>query len=251
MKTKVFNLRNALLLNWLLIILLYTCAKDEIKNSDNPSNDRTTANFNPDKLYGTVIDIDGNIYNTIIIGTQEWMAENLRTTHYQNGENIPEIMEIDAWRDLSIGALCNYQNTHNLDSIATYGRLYNWYAVNDNRKLAPRGWHIPSMDEWSILFDYLGGDSVAGCKLKESGVAHWIQNNYESINETGFTALPGGHRTYERDFIRMGYNGSWWSNTDGGSTYNAFFIYFNNENCDILNLLDDKLDGRSVRCLKD
>ena len=137
----------------------------------------------------TVTDQDGNVYHTVTIGTQVWMVENLKTTKYRNGDGIQNVTDSIAWWNLTSGAYCIYRN--DVNNLATYGRLYNWYAVIDSRKLTPAGWHIPTDAEWTTLTDYLG--STCGDKLKEKGPNHWGGDN-TATNETGFTALPGGNR---------------------------------------------------------
>jgi uncharacterized protein (TIGR02145 family) len=174
-----------------VILVIIACKKEK---SDNPTNGKTTAVFNPDLTYGTMTDQDGNEYKTIVIGTQTWMAENLRTTKYRDGSAIPNITEITAWGNLTTGAYCNYNNTTSADTIATYGRLYNWYAVTDSRNIAPEGWHVPTDAEWTTLVTYLGDFRVAGGKMKETGTTHWITPNEGATNESGFTALPSGDR---------------------------------------------------------
>jgi uncharacterized protein (TIGR02145 family) len=139
----------------------------------------------------TVKDFEGNVYKTITIGTQTWMADNLRTTKYRNGDAIPEVTDSSAWINLITGAYCNYNNTRNNDTIVSYGRFYNLYAVTDNRNICPTGWHVSTDAEWTTLTDYLGGASVAGDKLKEKGTTHWESPNAGATNEIGFTALPG------------------------------------------------------------
>jgi uncharacterized protein (TIGR02145 family) len=178
-----------------VILVINGCNKDDdTPDTPNPYNGKTTAVFNPDKTYGTLTDQDGNIYRTITIGTQTWMAENLRTTKYRDGTAIPNVTDNTAWSNLSTGAYCNYNNTESADTIATYGRLYNWYAATDSRDIAPSGWHVPTDDEWTTLTTYLGGDSVAGGKMKETGTTHWVTPNGGATNESGFTALPSGVR---------------------------------------------------------
>lgn len=178
----------------LIAIIVSGCSKsnDDIQNS---LNGKTSAVFNSSKNYGTMTDQDGNVYKTITIGTQTWMAENLRTTKYNDGTAIPNVTDSIAWAALTTGAFCNYKNTTNDVFIATYGRLYNWYAVNSG-KLSPAGWHIPTMDEFNILSAYLGNGSVAGGKMKETGTTHWnyYSQNIGATNESGFTALPSGGR---------------------------------------------------------
>ncbi len=135
-------------------------------------------------------DPDNNNYGTVTIGTQVWMTRNLDVDHYRNGDPIPEVKSASLWKSLTTGAWCYFKNDK--DSGVTYGKLYNWYAVNDPRGLAPVGWHIPSDAEWSTLSAYLGGDSIAGGKLKESGTSHWNIPNTGATNVSGFSALPGG-----------------------------------------------------------
>jgi len=158
----------------------------------------------------TVKDIDGNIYHTVKIGGQLWMAENLKVTRYCNGDPIPYVSDIAVWTTLTTGAYCNYDNNEiNAD---TYGHLYNWYAVNDSRNIAPKGWHVPSDAEWKILVDYLGGSEVAGGKIKETGRTHWV-GNASATNESGFSALPGGLRTH-MDYVIMALYADFWSSTE-------------------------------------
>ncbi|HOG37272.1 MAG TPA: FISUMP domain-containing protein, partial [Paludibacteraceae bacterium] len=203
--------------------------------------------FNPNITSGSMTDIDGNTYKTVTIGTQTWMAENLKVTKYNNGTNIPNVTDATAWSSLTTGAYCNYNNDRS--NVATYGRLYNWYAVNTG-KLAPTGWHVPTDAEWATLTTYLGGGSVAGGKLKETGTTHWASPNTGATNETGFTALPGGNRDYHGAFYGIGYYGSWWSASERG-TYTAWYrnmLYFDS-NVGRSNY--DKEVGFSVRCVRD
>lgn len=152
---------------------------------------------------GTIVkDIDGNIYHTIIIGTQAWLVENLKTTRFQNGDLISYL---DPQHNDS-SSYCYYDN--NIDLYRIYGCLYNLNAINDKRRICPEGWRIPTEEEWSILSNYSKTDN----KLKEVGSEHWIKNNQSATNETGFTALPGGE--YSFTFKRFGFigrEGSWWS----------------------------------------
>ena len=186
---------------------------------------RPYANYNAVTIYGpavdiitlnasggTVTDIDGNLYYAVIIGSQCWMAENLKTTKYRNGDAIPNVTDNTTWSALITGALCNYNNDAN--NMTTYGRLYNWYAVSDSRNIAPVGWHVPTDVELTTLTDYLGGLSIAGNKLKEPGTTHWASPNTGAVNETGFTALPGGYRVSSGSFSNLGNNGYWWSSTE-------------------------------------
>ncbi|MFC2100641.1 FISUMP domain-containing protein [Bacteroidota bacterium] len=197
----------------------------------------------------TIIDsLKGYVYKTVKIGNQEWLAENLRTSVYNNGTPIDKVLNDTIWSNLSTGAYCWYNN----DSVTyenMYGKLYNWYAINTGN-LCPIGWHIPSYAEWKKLTNYLGGDSIAGGKLKEKGTTHWQNPDIEATNESGFTALPGGGRYFGGAFYSIGNGGYWWSSTEG-STINAWYwgmSYFHNS---IHIEYDDKKFGLSVRCLKD
>lgn len=233
------------------LVFASSCEKDKDNDpaSNNPTNGKTTAVFNPSVTYGTMTDQDGNVYKTVTIGTQTWMAENLRTTKYNDGTAIPNVTDNDQWSGLSTGAYCNYNNTINTDTIATYGRLYNWDAVKTG-KLAPKGWHVPSDAEWTQLTDYIGGLSVAGGKLIEIGTTHWIIPNTGATNETGFTALPGGRRYLNGSFLDFGYVGYWWSATESKAGY-AWYrsMYYANSSVNRYNY--GKEFGFSVRCVRD
>jgi uncharacterized protein (TIGR02145 family) len=197
---------------------------------------------------GTVTDIDGNVYYTVTIGTQVWMVENLKTTKYRNGEAIPNVTDATSWNNLTTGAYCNYDN--NSGNSTTFGRLYNWYAVNDSRNIAPYGWHVPTDAECTTLTTYLGGESVAGGKLKEAGTSHWISPNTGATNETGFTALPGGYRYNYGAFYGIGYNGYWWSSTED-DTLNAWYRYMYYADGHVIRSNISKISGFSVRCVRD
>jgi len=207
----------------------------------------------------TVTDIDGNVYNTVTIGTQVWMVENLKVTRYRNGDPIPEVSDSDRWFGLLTGACCNYKNDTNIAAI--YGKLYNWYAVNDSRNICPRGWHVPTRDEWTELARYIGGkenrnEYMAGGKLKEAGTIHWQWPNKGATNESGFTALPGGCRgmigpsRYGNSILSMGNFGHWWSSTEY-FTGNAFFVNLGYAETNIARDLTHEHNGLSVRCIKD
>ena len=190
----------------------------------------------------SVKDIDGNVYKTIKIGNQIWMAENLRTTHYRNGDEIPCLRDDDEW-DNNSGAYCYYNNDSS--NIGKYGMLYNWFAIDDIRKIAPKGWHVPSDKEWQELIDYLGGDTLAGDKMKSIGTGG------QASNESGFTALSGGYRYNHGVFDGIGTNSYFWSSTESNGG-NAWYRYLYYGNSDVYR--DDsgwKQGGYSVRCVKD
>lgn len=198
---------------------------------------------------GTVTDTEGNIYKTISIGTQTWMAENLKTIKYNDGTAIPLVTDGAAWAALSTPGYCWYNNDAATYK-ATYGALYNWYTVNTG-KLCPTGWHVPSDSEWTILTTYLGGESVAGGKLKETGTSHWHNPNTSATNETGFTALPGGFRNLDGSFFyNVGDYGRWWSSSESSTTY-AWDRGMQYDNSNVWGFNNIKQYGFSVRCLRD
>jgi uncharacterized protein (TIGR02145 family) len=195
-----------------------------------------------------VVDIDGNGYDTVHIGTQVWMKQNLNTSRYNNGSQIPNVTDNTTWASLSTGARC-YYNNDSLTYANTYGTLYNWYTVNTGN-LCPTGWHVPSDAEWTTLTTYLGGENIAGGKLKEADLAHWNWPNLLATNETNFTALPGGYRGYSGTFVAIGYDGYWWSSTAYSSvgawhmqmSFSSNLAYIYNYGNTI---------GFNVRCLRD
>ncbi|NQU84158.1 MAG: fibrobacter succinogenes major paralogous domain-containing protein [Mariniphaga sp.] len=205
---------------------------------------------------GTVTDIDGNVYQTIQIGDQEWMMENIEVTHYNNGDTIPEVTGNNTWIGLTTGAYCNYGNNNAYVSI--YGRLYNWYSVDDSRGIAPDGWHVPTDDDWQILVDYLGGSSVAGGKMKSTGTIEggnglWHEPNTGATNESGFTALPGGYRdSYEGGiFYSFGYHALFWSSTEYQSNNSCEReLFYHNSMVSSCNSYYIKNEGFSIRCIK-
>jgi uncharacterized protein (TIGR02145 family) len=195
--------------------------------------------------YGTVTDIDGNVYRTVKIGNQVWMAENLKTSHYNDGISIPNVTDGKEWSNLMKGAYCYYDNDYSNN--AKYGKLYNWYAVNTG-KLAPKGWHVPSDKEWQQLLDYLGGDKIAGNNLKST--RGW-DNNRNGTNSSGFSGLPGGCRYLDGQFSRIGFDASWWSSTKSNTYDDAALnrdLYYS-PGSDYRDLSNKEI-GLSVRCLK-
>jgi uncharacterized protein (TIGR02145 family) len=199
--------------------------------------------FNP-----KLIDFDGNVYTIVTIGTQTWMAENLIVTHFRNGDKIPELTDKTAWSNRTSGACCNYNNDSN--NVSIYGRLYNYYALTDERNICPQGWHIPSETEWKLLCNYLGNDSLVGEKLKENGTEHWLSPNLKATNEYGFSGLPGGYRSFDGDFGGFRMNASWWSSTEA-DTKIAWSYDLNYINSNLVIRGSDKRMGFSIRCIKD
>ena len=225
------NKSSIILMIWLLLIIISGCKKEE--EIDNPF----------------LTDVDGNVYHSITIGNQVWMVENLKTTKYKNGDIIINIAEDGiAWSNLTTGAWCYFNNdsSHNKD----YGKMYNWYAVNNSSGLCPEGWHVPSDSAWTELTSFLGGTGVAGGKLKESGTSHWNSPNTNASNLSGFTALPGGLRGVGGAFSDKGLAGNWWTSTSvsTGSAWNRN-LYCGSAAVNRSSY--NKTFGYSVRCIKD
>jgi uncharacterized protein (TIGR02145 family) len=198
---------------------------------------------------GAGVTFDGYTYSSIVIGNgQEWMAENLRTNSYANGDPISNVTDTRQWANLTTGAWAHYNN----DSIFEnpYGKLYNWYAVKDSRNVCPTGWHVPSDAEWILLTDYLGGVSGAGGRMKSTGTQYWYSPNRNATNESGFSGLPGGFRSHNGLFGGIGERGSWWSSTEA-STSNAKRRDLYYDYGIVSRLTTNKGIGLSVRCLRD
>ncbi len=212
----------------------------------------------------TITDYDGNVYNIVTIGTQTWMAANLKTTHFADGTAIPLTTGNNNWDTLTAysKAYCWYDD----DSAAnanTYGALYTWPAAMNGaasssaspsgiQGVCPTGWHLPSDAEWTTLTDYLGGKDVAGGKLKETDTIHWHSPNEGATNESGFTALPGGYRTYLGAFCCIGGCGGWWSSTeDGKHLQHAWYLSLDSNYSNVYRGFIYERNGDYVRCLRD
>ena len=196
----------------------------------------------------TVTDIDGNTYNTVQIGTQVWMSENLKTSRYRNGGSIPYVVGNADWQALTTGAWSNYDHDAANDPI--YGKLYNWYTTLGDT-LCPTGWHVPTDDEWTTLTTYLGGLSVASGKMKSTSTAYWNSPNTGATNESGFSALPGGYRLANGTFDLIRNTGYFWSATSI-STDNAYARILRSTGQNVTRSTSSpKLNGVYVRCLKD
>lgn len=206
---------------------------------------------------GTVTDVEGNEYQTVIINGQEWMAENLRTSTYADNVPIPNVTDIAEWENLTTGAWVHYGN--NSQNEIPYGKLYNWYAVDSPRNVCPTGWHVPTISEWADLTDYLSGVApventvpVAGGKMKSTGTQYWESPNVDATNESGFSGLPGGGRLRNNNFafLSIGTRGHWWSSTDQGSSLANFYSLYNIDGAVHIST-SYKRGGCSVRCVKD
>jgi uncharacterized protein (TIGR02145 family) len=194
-----------------------------------------------------------DIYQPLTIGSQVWMLKNLNVDHYRNGDSIPEVKNWDQWTALKTGAWCFYNNES--DSGQIYGKLYNWYTVNDPRGLAPKGWHVTGKAEWYSLIEFLGGDNVAGGKLKSKGTIYagdglWLYPNEGATNESGFSAIPAGCR-YDGSFSAIGGIGYWWTTW---YLYNVPFSWYMGIEYGysvIRSNYSERYYGYSVRCIKD
>jgi uncharacterized protein (TIGR02145 family) len=195
---------------------------------------------------GAGVTFNGYTYSSIVLGNgQEWMAENLRTTSYANGDPIPNVTVNTQWQNLTTGAWAHYNNDSQYEN--PYGKLYNGYTVNDSRNVCPTGWHVPSDAEWTVLSDYLGGEAVAGGKMKSTGTQYWVSPNTDATNESGFSGLPGGSRLVNGSFGIIGFQGYWWSSAENGTWTRSLFY---NEGI-VSRDSSGMIWGFSVRCLKD
>jgi uncharacterized protein (TIGR02145 family) len=227
--------------------LLYKAASGNYSTivTDVPTGSKTT-NFD----FVACADADSNNYTTVTIGTQTWMAENLKVTKYRNGDLISTTSPAN--KDISAESTPKYQWAYNGNetNVAKYGRLYTWYAVSDTGNIAPVGWHVATDVEWTTLTTYLGGEAVAGGKLKETGTLNWTIPNSFATNETGFFALPGGYRNADGAFFSLSDFGTWWSATQGDTISALYrFMYYNNST--VSRSGDKMANGFSVRCVRD
>lgn len=226
----------------------------------------------PSVNYGSIIDIDGNTYKVILIGNQLWMSENLKTTKYNDGTAIPNITVSGTWGAATTGAYCDCDNTP--ANSTTYGRLYNWYVVDNNaaskvasnggKNVCPTGWHVPSDTEWTTLTDYLtnngygfegSGSDIAKSMAATSGWTTYVTfgtagNDQASNNRSGFTAVPGGDRTFNGTYTAIGLYSYWWSSAEY-STTNAYSRGIHYNNGIVFRANGDRRDGFHVRCLRD
>lgn len=243
MKTRIFSRLWSAVFFVMTMILFLSCDKEKVEGIPDIL-------FNPSVTYGSVTDQDGNTYRTVVIGDQEWMAENLKTTKYRNGDPIQYFADIQRWKNLTSGAYCCYENQEKYKE--AYGFFYNRYAAEDSRNLAPEGWHVATNDDWSEMIDFLGGSEAAHIKVKEAGKGHWLEANEKTTNESGLTLLPGGYLFQWQvvpdggmDFWGLGDFGSWWT-TDGiVEVSHGISLTIYEEQWGFSN------GGKSVRCVRD
>ncbi len=194
-------------------------------------------------------DIDGNVYETIQIGEQLWMAENLKVTHYQNGDEIPTNLDDSSWESANYGTVAVYDDQES--NIDTYGRLYSWYAVDDNRGVCPENFHVPTDEEYTQLTIYLGGSDVAGGKMKEAGLEHWNAPNTGATNESGFSGFPGGYRNTSGAYVDMGSLGVFRSSSEYSSSQAWIHSLWYEDAVVYRGFNMNKNSGNSVRCVGD
>jgi uncharacterized protein (TIGR02145 family) len=244
---------------FMLVLLISSCRNKSVKTSFVKTSDaeqvadssgtRIKADSNPLLMeLEKVQDIEGNEYNTIKIGKQTWMVKNLKTTKYNDGKPITLVTDSLKWAALSSPAFCWYENDQ-YSYKPSYGALYNGYAVSTG-KLCPRDWHVPSDGDWTTLTIFLGGESIAGGKLKEQGTSFWVTPNAGANNQSGFTALPGGLRYHDGKFHDFGFSGYWWTSTELKAD-RAYFRYMDYEYSTVFRFDNLKKIGFSVRCIRD
>src|SRR5690606_4476627 len=223
-------MKNLLFISSLCFLILFSCSTEDSASSNDPLE---------------VNDIDNNTYSTVQICNQMWLVENLNTAHYLNGDEIPQVTNPTEWANLTTGAWCYYNNDSANGEV--YGKLYNWYAINDPRGLAPEGWHIPTEEEWNNLEECLGGYNVAGGKLKKNGTSHWASPNTSGSNSSGFTGLPGGTIDHLGEFYNESFVGYFWISAENTLT-NVWgrYLYYDNTELGADDVFIDKSYGFSV-----
>ena len=230
------NLKTALILPIIVNTLFISCEKENENNKPDTS-----------KGWIGLVDPDGNTYTSIIIGNQEWIVENLKTTKYNDGSSIPLITDDSLWINSNSDAYCWYNN--DTSNKAIYGALYNWEVINSD-KICPSGWHVPTNEDWETLIDFLGDLMTAGGELKDNSTEYWNSPNTDATNNSGFTAFPGGERYYYYgNFNNIGESGYWWSNSESGNEAYYYSLFF--ASSEITKMTADKKNGFSIRCIKD
>jgi len=253
MKKTIQTWMNFLFIAGFVMILTTSC-----KKSESATDPTQTTN-------GTVKDIDGNSYTTVTIGSQVWMVENLKTTKYRNGDPIPNVTDNTQWSNLTTGAYCNYNNDVAIGN--KHGKLYNWIVVNDSRKIAPIGWHVPSEAEWTKLTIYIGANLGTSGSIDKAlaSKTDWVNstetgavgNDLSKNNTSGFTALPGGHRGWDYlgqikgAYLEVGYEGHWWLSDEEDEYGFSRGLKYNDSDWNVKGGDQLKEDGNSIRCIKD
>jgi uncharacterized protein (TIGR02145 family) len=228
----------------LILVIVFIIGCSSTNNSDVET---STYNYTQG---ANITDIDGNSYPTIVTNcnNQTWMQKNLNVSHFRNGDVIPQVTNTNTWTNLTTPAWCYYNNDPANGPL--FGKIYNSYAVNDPRGLAPVGYHIPTDAEWTTFTNCIGGQSSAGGAMKETGYIHWLAPNTEATNISGFTGLAGGFRNTGNSFQEFGYYGNWWSSLVTSTYAIPRRLNYNNGSISIIDAYDFS-DGFSVRCIKD
>ena len=242
MSRNIFQILTSLV----LFFILFSCEGKKNKQDIQP--DHKTNTLTAIKS-GTLIDFEGNSYNTVVMcDGKEWMTENLNVSIYRNGDTIPYVEDPEVWSNLTTGAWTYYQNDYQYGKV--FGKLYNWYAVNDSRGLAPKGWRVADEEDWREFIDCLGGENVAGGLMKQIGTSHWASPNVGAVNSSGFSALPAGGRSSKGDFSMVESLGIFWS----ASNYDelqAWIKHVSFSNTFLVSFYNDKKSGFSVRCVRE
>jgi len=228
-------------INLLLLVTFFGLMLISCKDSDEPEKEID--------LPETVTDIDGNVYRTIKIGNQIWMEENLKVTRYNDGTSIPNLADSEEWASTTVGAYCNFDNDES--NVSKYGRLYNWYAIKSG-KLAPEGWRVPNEDDFLFLILYLGGEKVAGGKLREPGTTHWVSSHESITNESGFSARGAGMRSSvlpQASYMEMKERAYFWAVNENNFIYTWYITSGRNDITRSVNS-SPRNSGYSVRCIK-
>ena len=246
-----------------VMCLVFSCKDNNPTGTNNDGHDGD-GNGNDNESNITVTDIDGNVYSTVKIGKKIWTREDLRTTRFNDGTKIPLVESNEEWRNLTTGAFCYYKNDTDPDTIKKYGALYNYYALN---RLAPRGWHVPSIAEWEEMIKYLidhgynWDGSLTGNKVAKSLAADnsWksslvpgsIGYNLDENNKSNFSALPSGCRFQTGVFGYRGVENHWWSSTSTTYAGQAYSIYLLKDSVKVKTCTHYRDEGFSVRLVKD
>jgi uncharacterized protein (TIGR02145 family) len=243
-----------------IILFVVFAISNACKNDDNQINGSApfpeVNALNPNLEYDSIFDIDGNSYAVIEIGNQTWMAENLRTTRFCNGDIIENILSSTEWQDSGLIAWAYFDNDSRYNKIT--GKLYTWYAAADQRNICPCGWHVPTESDWNTLINSIdpsadGGNvwpNFAGSQLKSAGTDVWETPNLAANNQSGFSALPGGHRYINGTFNNFGLHGYWWSATESNAL-DAWYRAMFHGNGIASRASYEKGLGLAIRCIKD
>lgn len=245
----------------IVFLSIVSCTKEQDPKIDDTINDSipitnilSNINFNSSLSYGSVSDIEGNSYKTIIIGNKTWMAENLRTKKFQNGDNIDSSDPINKNISYEISPIYQWAYNGDEDNVVNNGRLYSGHVAIDSRNICPTGWHVSSPEDWADLINSLDGATeiakrnYGGDKIKETDTLHWKRVITDVTNSTGFTAIPAGYRTYDGKFLEKGEFGGWWNISSNGE-YSKECV--TDDSPSIIHTAVELTSSYSIRCVKD